>query len=436
LALIVQKYGGSSVASLDKIKAVAKRVMEARASGNRVVVVLSAMAGETDQLIKQALELTELPDLREYDSLICIGEQKSTALLAMAINAMGGKAISLLAYQVPIRSDGAFKDARITRVETERIRELLNKGYIVVIAGFQGIDPEGNINTLGRGGSDTTAVAVAAALKADECEVYSDVDGIYSADPNVCMDARKMERIAHEEMLELASLGARVLQIRSVKMAMMHDVPLHVRSSFSRQEGTRVVKGDRNMERIAVTGVAYDKNQAKVTLTHVPDRPGIAAALFKPISNANIVVDMIIQNVSEKGYTDLTFTVKREDLARTRRLAEAAARKLRAGQVITDDNIAKVSIVGMGMKEHAGIASKMFETLAKAGINIQMISTSEIKVSCVIDEKYTELAARELHNSFKLGKKPSAKKKAVPLKARKGGVKKAALKKRAAKKRK
>ncbi len=411
MALIVQKYGGSSLGTLDKIRSVAKRVMETASRKNRVVVVLSAMQGETDRLIGRALELTDLPDLREYDSMISTGEQVSVSLLAIAINAMGGKARSLLAFQVPIYSDGAFKDARISRIETGKIRNLLSKGYIAIVAGFQGLDPEGNINTLGRGGSDTTAVALAAAIKADECEIYTDVDGIYTADPNVCPQARKMEKITHEEMLELASLGAKVLQIRSVEMAMKYNVPLHVRSSYERTEGTRVIKGDKNMETIVVSGVACDKNGAKVTLVRVPDRPGVAAALFNPISKANIVVDIIIQNVSEKGYTDLTFTVKRDDLARTKRLAEAAAKRLGASQVITDDRIAKVSMVGMGMKEHAGIASKMFQTLAKAGINIQMISTSEIKVSCVIDEKYVELAVRELHQAFKLGKKPSTGKK-------------------------
>jgi aspartate kinase len=410
VALIVQKFGGSSVATLDRIRAVAKRVMDTAEEGNRVVVVLSAMQGETDQLIGHALEITDLPDLREYDSLVCIGEQKSVALLAITINAIGGKARSLLAFQIPIHSDGAFKDARIKRIGTGKIEELLSRRNIVVIAGFQGIDDDGDINTLGRGGSDTTAVAVAAALNADICEIYTDVDGVYTADPNICRDARKMEKISHEEMLELASVGAKVLQIRSVEMAMKHNVPLHVRSSLSKAEGTRVVKGDKNMERIIVSGVTYNKNEAKVTMTHVPDRPGVAAALFKPVSDANIVVDMIIQNISEKGYTDMTFTVKREDLARTRKIAEATAKKLGAHQVLTDEQIAKVSIVGMGMREHAGVASKMFETLADAGVNIQMISTSEIKVSCVIEEKFTELAVRELHNAFGLGKKPSVRK--------------------------
>jgi len=406
MGLIVQKYGGTSVANLERIKNVAKRVLDTQKAGNQVVVVVSAMAGETDRLIGLALEISKLPELREYDALISSGEQVSSALLALAINSLGGKARSLLAHQVPIWAEGGFKDARIKKIETKNIRRLLNQGYIVVVAGFQAIDEEGNIHTLGRGGSDTTAVALAAALKADLCEIYTDVDGVYTTDPNICPSARKIERISYEEIMEMASLGAKVLHIRSVELANRYGVKLVVRSSFNNLPGTIVERGDKEMEQITVSGVAYDKNECKITISRVPDRPGVAAQIFKPLSEENIVVDMIVQNVSEQGYTDLTFTVRKEDMNRAKKIAQQVAKKLRAGEVKIDPNISKVSIVGLGMRTASGIASKMFETLAKAGINIQMISTSEIKISCVIEDKYTELAVRELHSAFGLEKKP------------------------------
>lgn len=411
MALIVQKYGGSSVATIEKIQEVARRVLARQKEGNDLVVVVSAMKGETDRLIGLAKQITDLPNLREYDSMVSTGEQVATALLAIALEAQGGKAHSLLAFQIPIHSDSSFKDARITRIETARMRKLLREGYVVVVAGFQGLDPHGCITTLGRGGSDTTAVAVAAALKADLCEIYSDVDGVYTADPNMVPEARRLDRVGYEEVLELASLGAKVVQIRAVEMAMKHQVPVMFRHAFHGGVGTVMTKGDKEMEKIVVAGVTYDKNECKITVSRVVDRPGVAAALFQPLAEANIAVDMIIQNVSEKGFTDLTFTVRREDLSRARKLTEAAAAKLGAGKVECDDQIAKVSIVGMGMRTHAGVAAKMFETLSAAGINIQMISTSEIKISCVIDQKYTELAVRELHRAFELDKKAATRSK-------------------------
>ncbi len=406
MGLIVQKYGGTSVANLERIKNVAKLALETQKAGNQVVVVVSAIAGETDRLIGLALEISKLPELREYDALISSGEQVSSALLALAINSLGGRARSLLAHQVPIWAEGGFKDARIKKIETKNIRRLLNQGYIVVVAGFQAIDEEGNIHTLGRGGSDTTAVALAAALKAERCEIYTDVEGIYTTDPNICPDARKIERISYEEIMEMASLGAKVLHIRAVELANKYGVKLVVRSSFNNLPGTIVERGDKEMEQITVSGVTYDKNECKITISRVPDRPGIAAQIFKPLSEENIVVDMIVQNVSEQGYTDLTFTVRKEDMNRAKKIAQQVAKKLGAGEVKIDPNISKVSIVGLGMRTASGIASKMFETLAKAGINIQMISTSEIKISCVIEDKYTELAVRELHSAFGLEKKP------------------------------
>jgi len=406
MGLIVQKYGGTSVANLERIKNVAKLALETQKAGNQVVVVVSAIAGETDRLIGLALEISKLPELREYDALISSGEQVSSALLALAINSLGGRARSLLAHQVPIWAEGGFKDARIKKIETKNIRRLLNQGYIVVVAGFQAIDEAGNIHTLGRGGSDTTAVALAAALKAERCEIYTDVEGIYTTDPNICPDARKIERISYEEIMEMASLGAKVLHIRAVELANKYGVKLVVRSSFNNLPGTIVERGDKEMEQITVSGVTYDKNECKITISRVPDRPGIAAQIFKPLSEENIVVDMIVQNVSEQGYTDLTFTVRKEDMNRAKKIAQQVAKKLGAGEVKIDPNISKVSIVGLGMRTASGIASKMFETLAKAGINIQMISTSEIKISCVIEDKYTELAVRELHSAFGLEKKP------------------------------
>ena len=417
MALVVQKYGGTSVANHERIRNVAERVLKAQRKGNDVVVVASAMSGETNRLIKLATDITELPDLREYDALISTGENVACALLAVTINNLGGKARSLCAAQVPIWAEGGFKDALIKDIGTDHIKKLLKQGYVVVVTGFQAVDEKGDIHTLGRGGSDTSAVAIAAALKADVCEIYTDVDGVYTADPNICPQARKIEEISYDEIMEMASLGAKVLHIRSVELAKNHNVKVAVLSSFEDKPGTMVVEGGDEMEQVIVSGVAYDKNEAKITLPRVPDRPGVASMLFKPLGEAHIVVDMIVQNASEEGYTDMTFTVRKEDLPRAKKIAGEVARKLHAGEIRADLNIAKISIIGVGMRSAAGVAAKMFDTLARAGVNIQMISTSEIKVSCVIEDKYTELAVRELHSAFELHKphkahaKKAAKKK-------------------------
>lgn len=402
MALIVQKYGGSSVANPERIANVANRVIKGWQAGHRMVVVLSAMAGETDRLIQLAKEMAEDPDPRELDVLLATGEQVSVALFGMFLKSQGIPATSLLSHQARIYTNRAYGRARIIGIDTARILEELKKGRVVIVAGFQGVDEVGNITTLGRGGSDTTAVAIAAALKADLCEIYTDVEGIYTTDPRVCPQARKLERISYDEMLELASLGAKVLEIRSVGFAKRYQVPLHVRSSFTDQPGTLVTKEDKEMEDILVSGVAYCKNEARVTLTQVPDRPGIAAKIFQPITEANIVVDMIIQNTSIDGLTDLTFTVPRGDLKKTLELLQPLAQEIGADRVLSDENIAKVSIVGVGMRNSAGVASRMFSTLAAENINILMISTSEIKISCIIEDKYTELAVRVLHDAFGL----------------------------------
>lgn len=404
MALIVQKYGGSSVADLKKIRYVAQKVAKAHDEGHKMVVVLSARKGRTDALINLAKEITPVPDPRELDVLLATGEQENVALFCITLKSMGYDACSLLGFQVAVQTSDLYGKARILKVDTERILEELSKGRIVAIAGFQGVDEQGNITTLGRGGSDTTAVAVAAALKADLCEIYTDVDGVYTTDPNVYPKARKLKRISYEEMLEMASLGAKVLEIRSVEFAMKYNVPVHVRSTFTEDEGTMVTQETKDMERIVVSGVAFSKNDARVTVKRVPDRPGIAFKLFQPLLEQGIVVDMIVQNTSEEGYTDLTFTVPKPDLLRTLNVINEVAKEIGASKVIGDENIAKVSVVGVGMKTHAGVAAKMFEALAKEGINIMMISTSEIKISCVIEEKYTELAVRALHDAFELDK--------------------------------
>jgi len=404
VALIVQKYGGTSVGDLSRIRNVARRVAKTRQEGNDVVVVVSAMSGETDRLIQLAYQASDNPDLREYDALISTGEQVSMALLAITLNAMGVPSKSFLAPQIRIITDNAFAKARIQRVEIKRLRKELKAGIIPIVAGFQGMDKNGNITTLGRGGSDTTGVALAAALKADVCEIYTDVEGVYTTDPNICQEARKLSRITYDEMMEMASLGAKVLQIRSVEFAKKYNVPLHVRSSFSEKNGTFVIKEDEKMERVLVSGVTYNKNEARITVVRVPDKPGIASRIFTPISDANIVVDMIIQNNSADGYTDLTFTVPKVDFKKALKLVKKAAEEIKAQEVLTDENIAKVSIVGAGMVSHAGVASKMFTALANENINILMISTSEIKISCVVDAKYGELAVRVLHQAFGLDK--------------------------------
>jgi len=403
MALIVQKYGGSSVADAEKIMNVARRVA-ASASGNRLVVVVSAMGKTTDGLLGLAQQITSAPDPREMDMLLATGEQVTIALLAMALQSLGLKARSFTGPQVGMRTDRAHTKARITQITAERVRRALDAGEIAVVAGFQGLSDADEITTLGRGGSDLTGVALAAALKADVCEIYTDVDGVYTADPNIVPDARKLRRVAYDEMLEMASLGARVLQSRSVEFAKKYGVTVHVRSTFKPDAGTLVTKEEHGMEEVVVTGVTHDRNQAKISILRVPDRPGIAAQVFGAIAGKNIVVDMIVQNISQDGYTDMSFTLPRGDHARAVTVLEEVARNIGAKGVLHDPRVAKVSIVGVGMRSHSGVASKMFATLAKEGINIQMISTSEIAVSCVIEDKYAELAVRALHEAFEVGK--------------------------------
>ncbi len=404
--LVVQKYGGTSVGDLERIRNVARRIAKYKDEGHDVVVVVSAMAGETDRLLNLAHELVEEPSPRELDMLVATGEQVSSALLAMALNAMGYPAKALVAFQIPIKTDELFGKARIRDIATDRMLEELKKGYILIIAGFQGITEGGDITTLGRGGSDTTAVAIAAALGADVCEIFTDVDGVYTADPRVVPRARKIKRISYDEMLELASMGAKVLEIRSVEFAKIYKVPVHVRSSFSDEPGTMVVEEDETMEKVLVSGVTYNRNEARISLYGVPDRPGVAAQIFGPIAEAGIVVDMIIQTGRPDGRADMTFTVPKTDFKKTLRLVEGLAEKLGLEKIEGSEEIAKVSIVGAGMRAHPGVAAKMFEVLAQHGINIHMISTSEIKISCVIDEKYTELAVRALHEAFGLDREP------------------------------
>ncbi|HLO26288.1 MAG TPA: aspartate kinase [Geobacteraceae bacterium] len=400
MALVVQKYGGTSMGTIERIRNVAKRVAKTYDAGNDMVVVVSAMSGETNKLVALANDICEFPDAREYDVLVASGEQVSIALLAMCLKSMGYKAKSYHGWQVPILTDNVFSKARIDKIDDTKMRADLKDGEILVVAGFQGVDAEGSVTTLGRGGSDTSAVALAAALKADVCEIYTDVDGVYTTDPNICADARKIEKISYDEMLELASLGAKVLQIRSVEFAKKYDVDVHVRSSFNDNPGTMVTKEDKDMEAVLVSGIAYDKNEAKIAVMHVPDKPGIAAKILSPLSDANISVDMIVQNVSEQGLTDFTFTVTKADFKKALAITRETAKEIDARDIVTDENISKISIVGVGMRSHAGVATKMFQTLAREGINIQMISTSEIKVSVVIDSKYTELAVRVLHDAF------------------------------------
>ncbi len=399
MSLVVQKYGGTSVGDLARIRGVAARVAARRAAGDDLVVVVSAMAGETNRLLQLAHELTPEPDRREVDVLVATGEQVTVALLAIALNQGGCPAVSFLGHQVRIATDSAFGKARIKSIDADRITAALAAGKVVVVAGFQGVDLEDNITTLGRGGSDTSAVALAAALKAS-CEIYTDVDGVFTSDPRICPDARKLDRISYDEMLELASLGAKVLQIRSVEFAKRYGVPLHVRSSFGDRDGTWVVEEESSMEDVLVSGVTYDRDEAKITVVRVPDQPGLAARLFGPIADANIGVDMIIQNASAEGTTDLTFTVPKADFRQALAIVERTASAIGAAGVRPDLDVAKVSIVGLGMRSHAGIAAKMFRTLADVGINIQMISTSEIKTSVVIDGKFAELAVRVLHDAF------------------------------------
>ncbi len=405
--LIVQKYGGTSVANTERIRAVAERVVKTAREGHQLVVVVSAMAGETDKLINLAHQLSPNPSEREMDLLLSSGERVTSALTAIAIEALGHKAMAFTGRQMGIITDRVHTKARIERIAGERARKVVEEGYVVVVAGFQGItEGSDTVTTLGRGGSDLSAVAIASALNADLCEIYTDVDGVYTTDPNIVPAARKLEKISYEEMLELASLGAKVLQTRSVEFAMKYGVPVVVRSSFNDNPGTLVTKEDEEMEEVVVSGVAYDKNQAKITVVAVPDRPGIAAKLFKGIADANIVVDMIVQNVSSDGKaTDISFTVPKTDSKKTVKLTGDIAKELGAKGVTSNEGIAKISVVGVGMRTHSGVAAKMFDTLAAHKINIMMISTSEIKVSCIIDSKYTELAVRVLHDAFGLEKK-------------------------------
>ena len=415
MALIVQKFGGTSMGSIERIKNAAARSLATQREGHQVVVIVSAMAGETDRLLRLAKELHPAPSGREIDAIAATGEQVSSALMAIAVQALGGRAKSFLGHQMKVLTDNAFTKARIRAIEAQKVLEAVAEGEIAVIAGFQGVDDEGNITTLGRGGSDTSAVAIAAALGADVCEIFTDVDGVYTTDPNVCPTARKIDKISYEEMLELASLGAKVLQIRSVEMAMKYNVPVHVRSSFSSAPGT-LVTGEAGLEAVVVTGVAYDKGEARVLLVGVRDQPGVVADVFGALAVHNVSVDMIIQNVSsaerlpgDTGLrTDVTFTVNKNDLVRTREVIAEVAERVGALDARFDEDIAKVSIVGLGMRSHAGVAAKMFHVLAEHGINIQAISTSEIKVSCLVATKYTELAVRALHEAFGLHLDPAA----------------------------
>ena len=409
MSIVVQKYGGTSVGSLEKIRNVAERVIQSQKEGNQVVVVLSAMAGQTDALIRMAHEISQEPDPRELDVLMSTGEQVSVALFAMTVKSLGYEARSLLGFQVGILTDSLYGKARIHEVNTDRLLRELEQGEIIAIAGFQGTDEFGNITTLGRGGSDTTAVAVAAALGADICEIYTDVDGVYTTDPHICPRARKLEFISYDEMLEMSSMGAKVLELRSVEFAKKFNVPIHVRSTFKKERGTMVVPETKDMEKVMVSGVTYNKNEARVTITKVPDRPGVAGQIFEPVFRAGIIVDMIVQNTSEEGRTDLTFTVPKTDFLKTMKLVSDVAQKIGAEKVLGDEEIAKVSIVGVGMRSHAGVAQRMFKALADENINIMMISTSEIKISVVIEEKYTELAVRVLHKVFGLEDEPEEK---------------------------
>lgn len=407
MALIVQKFGGTSVGSVERIRRVAERVVSFQQAGHSLVVVLSAMSGETDRLVKLALEVTACPDDREMDMLLSSGERVTIALLAMELRGRGVNARSFTGRQVGIITDSSHTKARIARITADRIKDALGEGIIPIVAGFQGINEQSDVTTLGRGGSDLTAVALAAALKADRCIIYTDVDGVYTADPNIVPTARRLKKVAYEEMLELASLGAKVLQSRSVEFAARYGVPVEVQSSFKEGQGTLVAKEDADMERVTVSGVTGDRNQAKITIVGVPDRPGIAARIFGPVAEANILVDMIIQNVGQGSLTDISFTVPRAELRKAVALVQRVVKEIEAKSMTVTESIAKVSLVGVGMRTHSGVAAKMFEVLSRESVNIQMISTSEIKISCVIEEKYVELAIRSLHAAFGLDDMPS-----------------------------
>jgi aspartate kinase len=409
MALIVQKYGGTSVGSVERIRNVAERVAKFKMLGHQVVVVLSAMSGETNRLIALAKEIQKEPDPRELDMLVSTGEQVTIALLAMALKDLGLKARSYTGPQIRILTDSAHTKARILSIDEERLRADLDSGHVVVVAGFQGVDEAGNITTLGRGGSDTTGVALAAALKADECQIYTDVDGVYTTDPRIVPEARKLATITFEEMLELASLGSKVLQIRSVEFAGKYKVKLRVLSSFQDEgEGTLITFEEDSMEQPIISGIAFNRDEAKLTIVGVPDKPGVAAHILGPIAEANIDVDMIVQNVGMDGTTDFSFTVHRNEMKKAMDVLGMVKTAIGARDVIGDDKIAKVSIVGIGMRNHAGVAGRMFKTLADENINIQMISTSEIKISVIVDDKYMELAVRALHQAFELEKPVTA----------------------------
>ncbi len=402
MARIVQKFGGTSVGDTDRIKNVARKVKREFDAGNEIAVVVSAMSGTTDQLIKWTKQITANPDLREYDTVISTGEQITIGLLALALQDIGLKARSWLAWQLPILSDAAFSKARIVSIETKRMLADMKQGIVAVVPGFQGVTADGQVTTLGRGGSDTSAVALAAALRADRCDIYTDVDGVYTADPRIVKKARKLDKITYEEMLESASQGAKVLQTRSVEMGMKHHVRIQVRSSFTDTPGTMVVDEDEIVEKALVSGITYSRDEAKITVAKVADRPGIAAGIFGPLADANINVDMIVQNVSADGFTDITFTLPKGDMDRAVECLNKVKDKLGFETIKADAQVVKVSVIGVGMRSHAGVALEMFRTLSARGINIQVISTSEIKISVLIAEEYTELALRALHSAYGL----------------------------------
>lgn len=410
MALIVQKFGGTSVADPQKMKFVADRIVETKRAGHQVVVVVSAPGDTTDRLIEMAGEITDTPDQRELDVLLATGEQQSIALLAMAIIAKGCKAVSLTGAQVEIRTDDVHTRARIMDINAHRVKKILKSGKVAVVAGFQGVNSREDVTTLGRGGSDLTAVALAAALRADICEFYKDVDGIFTANPRMVPEARKLDRISYEEMLEMASAGAEVLNARSVLFAKNYGIPLHIRPTFKKKGGTMITKETKGMERVVISGITYNLDEAKITVRGVPDRPGIAAKLFSKLGESNVNVDMIIQNVGEGGLSDISFTVPRTELKRSYALVQDVARQLQAAGVFCDDRIAKVSVIGVGMRSHSGVAGKMFRALAEKKVNIQMISTSEIKVSVVVEASQTKKAVQALHRAFQLGKKSSREK--------------------------